>query len=156
MDVPSAKFLVEQLKVPFIKVGSSDHSNTPLLQYLAAETDTPLIVSTGMADLYQIKSTYDLLRRLRKGSTAKFGLLQCTSAYPTQPEDVNLAVIDSYRDLFPDAVIGYSGEYAREAGTVRGRQKRNQSRACHRPMTLFVACSFFHAGHEIGYVPTLG
>lgn len=38
-----------------------------------------------------------------------FALLQCTSAYPTPVEDVNLNVIRLYQKRFPEIVIGYSG-----------------------------------------------
>ena len=38
-----------------------------------------------------------------------FVLLQCTSAYPTEPKDVHLSVLDEYRHHFPDIHIGYSG-----------------------------------------------
>ena len=45
----------------------------------------------------------------------KFALLQCTSAYPVTPESVNLAVIQAYKENFPDVVVGYSGH---ETGTT--------------------------------------
>ena len=38
-----------------------------------------------------------------------FTFLQCTSAYPVGPENVNLSVIQSFQEMFPDIPIGYSG-----------------------------------------------
>ena len=38
-----------------------------------------------------------------------FVILQCTSAYPTECKDVNLKVLDQYKDYFPDICLGYSG-----------------------------------------------
>ena len=35
--------------------------------------------------------------------------MQCTSAYPTECKDVNLRVLDQYKDYFPDICLGYSG-----------------------------------------------
>ena len=36
-------------------------------------------------------------------------ILQCTSAYPTPVDQVNLRVMQTYRDLFPANAVGYSG-----------------------------------------------
>ena len=45
---------------------------------------------------------------------SNFTFLQCTSAYPVSAENTHLSVIQTYRQCFPDVVIGYSGH---EAGT---------------------------------------
>src|SRR5204862_5198215 len=37
--------------------------------------------------------------------------LQCTAAYPTDAEDLNLRVIATLRQEFPDATIGLSDHY---------------------------------------------
>lgn len=50
-----------------------------------------------------------------KGHHNNFALLHCVSSYPTLPSDVNLNVLKTYQDEFPDVVIGYSGH---EMGTV--------------------------------------
>ena len=34
--------------------------------------------------------------------------MQCTAAYPAQPENLNLSVITGFREQFPDVVIGLS------------------------------------------------
>ncbi len=52
-DFPSVDFLVE-LDVPAIKMASADLTNTPLLTY-AATTGKPLIVSTGGADMDEVR-----------------------------------------------------------------------------------------------------
>lgn len=38
-----------------------------------------------------------------------FALLHCVSAYPTPYEDINLNIVQLYKNEFPDIVIGYSG-----------------------------------------------
>ena len=35
-------------------------------------------------------------------------ILQCTAAYPCEPEEMNLNVINTFREKFPDKVIGLS------------------------------------------------
>ena len=62
--------------------------NNKLLRFLAeaGSSVTPLVVSTGMSDLAQVEATYKVLM----GNNKRFALLQCTSSYPTQAEDVNL------------------------------------------------------------------
>jgi len=103
MDETSAKFL-DKINVPFIKIGSGDVNNLRLLR-LVSSFGRPLVISTGMADMSWVKMIHKTVSEL----TDKFVLLQCTSSYPTNPDHVNLRVIESYRRHFPDIHIGYSG-----------------------------------------------
>ncbi|XP_054168731.1 sialic acid synthase-like [Oppia nitens] len=103
MDSQSLKFLA-QLDVPFIKIGSGDVDNYPMLE-LAANYNKPLFVSTGMHDLNVVKTAYNLISTIN----SQICLLHCVSTYPTPYCDINLKVITDYQHLFPDAVIGYSG-----------------------------------------------
>ncbi|XP_037093484.1 sialic acid synthase-like [Pollicipes pollicipes] len=109
MDPVSAEFL-HRLDVPFIKVGSGDANNLAMIGDIASR-GRPLVVSTGMQSLATVRRVYDLVLR----HTSQLALLQCTSAYPTPPQDVHLRVLEQYRRLFPRAVLGYSGH---EEGTV--------------------------------------
>ena len=59
----------------------------------------PLVISTGMSEMVTVERVYSLVRH-------PVGILQCTSAYPAPPDQVNLNVIDTYRRKFPNAVIG--------------------------------------------------
>ncbi|CAG2111879.1 unnamed protein product, partial [Medioppia subpectinata] len=108
MDEKSLQFLA-QMDVPFIKIGSGDVDNYPMLE-IAAKYDKPLFVSTGMHDLDVVKTVYNLITPINR----RLCLLHCVSAYPTPLEDINLRVISDYQELFPSAVIGYSGH---ELGT---------------------------------------
>ena len=40
---------------------------------------------------------------------SKICVLQCTSAYPTPVDEINLRVMQKYRDIFPENLVGYSG-----------------------------------------------
>ncbi|XP_077574577.1 N-acetylneuraminate-9-phosphate synthase-like [Stigmatopora nigra] len=103
MDEMAVEFLHE-LNVPFFKVGSGDTNNFP---YLAktAKKGRPMIVSSGMQSMETMRQVYKTV----KEHNPNFAILQCTSAYPLEAEDVNLRVIAEYQKEFPDIPIGYSG-----------------------------------------------
>lgn len=103
MDIASVDFL-HSINVPFIKVGSGD-VNHLALHDKAARTERPLVVSTGMSNMSWVRTVHENLTK----TTNKLVLMQCTSAYPTDPTDVNLRVLDTYRSEFPQTVLGYSG-----------------------------------------------
>jgi len=56
-----------------------------------------------------VREVYNFLLKDCQREPDTFALLQCTSAYPTRAEDANLSVIESFKQSFPSAVIGYSG-----------------------------------------------
>ncbi|XP_029353148.1 sialic acid synthase-like [Echeneis naucrates] len=87
-----------------MKVASCDANN---FHYLGetAKKGRPMVVSTGMQSMETIRQVY----RTVKEHNQTFTLLQCTSAYPLDPKDVNLRVITEYQREFPDIPIGYSG-----------------------------------------------
>lgn len=85
MDPKSVDFL-DQLNVPFIKIGSGDVNNYFVLEKLAKLKDRNAVISTGMADFHQVKIIYDLFKKHRGDEGNNFVLLQCTSSYPAQPQ----------------------------------------------------------------------
>uniref|UniRef100_M3ZAY2 N-acetylneuraminate synthase n=1 Tax=Nomascus leucogenys TaxID=61853 RepID=M3ZAY2_NOMLE len=95
---------LHELNVPFFKVGSGDTNNFPYLEK-TAKKGRPMVISSGMQSMDTMKQVYQIVKPLN----LNFCFLQCTSAYPLQPEDVNLRVILEYQKLFPDIPIGYSG-----------------------------------------------
>uniref|UniRef100_UPI0035902FA2 sialic acid synthase n=1 Tax=Myxine glutinosa TaxID=7769 RepID=UPI0035902FA2 len=109
MDEMAVEFL-DKLNVPFLKVGSGDTNNLPYLEH-TAKIGRPMVISSGMQTMDTMHKVYNLVKPLN----SKFCFLQCTSAYPLEPTDVNLRVIETYRREFPDIPVGYSGH---ETGTV--------------------------------------
>jgi sialic acid synthase len=93
------------LDLKFIKIGSGDTNNVPMMRYMANAGGLPLIVSTGMQTEDTIKKVYDILNN----SQVNFALLHCISSYPTPIEDTQLNYISRYQKLFPNIPIGYSG-----------------------------------------------
>jgi sialic acid synthase len=101
-DFASADFLAD-LDVPAYKIASGDLQNTPLLRYVAT-FGKPMFVSTGGASLEDVERAYDTVTAVNP----QICLLQCTASYPCDPQTMNLRVIQTYREFFPDAVAGLS------------------------------------------------
>lgn len=88
-----------------IKVGSDDFVNIPLIQRYAKEK-LPLLLSYGMATEKEIEQTIQNLREIE--TDIPICLLQCTSEYPTPPEDVNLLKLVSLQKKYPNVLFGFS------------------------------------------------
>jgi N-acetylneuraminate synthase/sialic acid synthase len=101
-DFPSADFL-ENIDMPAYKMASGDINNTPLLRYVAS-FGKPIIVSTGGASMEDVRRAYDTIMPIN----TNLCIMQCTSGYPPPYEELNLRVIETFREAFPDIVIGFS------------------------------------------------
>ena len=101
-DIPSADFLA-RLDVPAIKIASGDLRSLPLLRHVA-RIGKPVILSTGGGTMEDILRAYDAIMPINE----RLCILQCTAAYPAEPEELNLAVITTLRQRFPELVIGLS------------------------------------------------
>jgi sialic acid synthase len=102
-DVPSADFLAS-LDMPAYKIASGDLRNLPLLRHVAG-FGKPLIISTGGARMEDVERAYEMLKPLN----SQLCILQCTAGYPAKFEELDIGVIGTYRERFPDTVIGLSG-----------------------------------------------
>lgn len=102
-DEKSVDFL-HDLGIDFFKTASADLTNLGLLAHTAAK-GRPLIISTGMATMDEVRAAYEVVSPRAAG----LALMQCTSTYPAEFSEIDLPVIGTYRREFPGAVIGYSG-----------------------------------------------
>jgi N-acetylneuraminate synthase/sialic acid synthase len=102
-DFASADFLAA-LNTPAYKIASGDLRNLPLLKHVA-KLGKPMIVSTGGGTLDDVQRVYDTIMPINP----RLCLLQCTCGYPAEFAELDLRVITTYREKFPDIVIGYSG-----------------------------------------------
>ena len=107
-DTSSVDFL-EKFNVPAYKVASADMTNFPLLKYLCSK-NKPLIISSGMSEMYEIENTVNFL----KNQNADFILLHCNSTYPSPIDSLNLELIPTLSEKF-QIPIGYSGH---ESGLI--------------------------------------
>lgn len=99
-DIESAKFLISQ-KVKTIKVSSADLTDRFLHEYLS-KTDKNIIISTGMSNINEIKSTL----KIYKNNKSKISLLHCVSNYPSSYSSLNLDCLSSLKKL--NCKIGFS------------------------------------------------
>lgn len=104
-DFKSVDFLAE-LDVPCFKIASGDLKNIPLLKYVA-KIGKPMIVSTGCATMDDVRRAHDAIMSINP----QLALLQCTASYPCSPAELDLNVIKTYRQEFPEAIIGLSDHY---------------------------------------------
>jgi N-acetylneuraminate synthase len=127
-DVESLSFLVRDVGVRRVKIPSGEVTNAQLL-LAAGRSGLPLLLSTGMATMQEIEEALGVLafgladddrppsasafRRAFGGATSRSALasvvtvLQCTTAYPTPPEDVNLRAMDRLAETF-GLPVGFS------------------------------------------------
>ena len=99
-DEPSVDFL-EQFSPVCHKICSAALTNDNLIQRLNA-TGRPLILSTGMSTMGEIRHAVSLLDQDR------LLIAHCTSSYACRPEELNLNMIKTLRQEF-NCPIGYSG-----------------------------------------------
>jgi N-acetylneuraminate synthase/sialic acid synthase len=101
-DFESADFLAE-LDMPGYKFASADLVNTPLLRHVGA-FGKPMLLSTGGASIEDVDRAVEAVRPINE----EIAILQCTAAYPCETEDLNLQVITTLRERYPEFVIGLS------------------------------------------------
>jgi len=116
MSTPSDRDDVDFLKklgVAAFKVGSDDTVNYPFLSYIA-EKKQPLIVSTGLCTMEEVKEAVEMIR-----STGNKDLiiLQCTTSYPADVQYANLRAMVSMRDSL-NVLVGYSDHTIGTAAAV--------------------------------------
>ncbi|MDD5145722.1 MAG: N-acetylneuraminate synthase family protein [Candidatus Pacebacteria bacterium] len=87
---------------PAIKIASGDLTNLPFLEY-AAKKDLPIILSTGMGNLEEVKEAVKTILPVNE----KLILLHCTTNYPTPFNEVNLLAMKTMEKEF-SLPVGYS------------------------------------------------
>ena len=92
----------------FYKIGSGDLTAYPIIKEFCKK-GKPIIISTGLSNLDEIKKTVDFIQNqnLIYKDKNNLAVLQCTSSYPTSDEEVNLKVIQTLKEEIK-MTIGYS------------------------------------------------
>ena len=84
---------MESLNNPIYKIASFEITDTDLIKYIAIK-NKPVILSTGIATKDEIEDALRIIRGVNKNNII---LLQCTSSYPTPPEEANLLMIKDFK-----------------------------------------------------------
>ena len=94
-DCTSVDFL-EELGIQFYKIASFELVDIPLLTYIASK-NKPIIMSTGMGSLEEIKEAVEAIYQT---GNRQLALLKCSSAYPARSEEMNLRTIGDMKQQF--------------------------------------------------------
>jgi N,N'-diacetyllegionaminate synthase len=94
--------LLEKIGVKRYKIGSGELQNFLMLEKIA-KTGKPIILSSGMSDWTELEETIHFLKPFGND----LSLLQCTTAYPTQPEEWGLAMLSEMKTRF-NLPVGFS------------------------------------------------
>lgn len=100
-DEGAVAFL-EQFDLPVYKVASASLTDGKLLSAVLT-TGRPIMLSTGMSTMEEIRTTVDFVGRER------LLVAHSTSAYPCPIEALNLRMIGTLKEAFPGVPVGYSG-----------------------------------------------
>ena len=108
-DEASVDF-IERFQPPCYKIASASLTDDALLRR-HRRYGRPIILSTGMSTLEEIDHAIDVL------GTDDLIILHCTSTYPSQVEELNLAAIQTLRERY-GVPVGYSGHEVGLAPTL--------------------------------------
>jgi N-acetylneuraminate synthase len=102
---------IEQFNPSIYKIASASLTDTVLLKKMKA-TNKPIVLSTGMSTMEEVEEAVKIL------GTENLMIAQSTSTYPCVLNELNLKVIQTYKEKFPGVPIGYSGHETGLAPTL--------------------------------------
>ena len=94
--------LLEKIGVNYYKIGSGEVNNFLLLEKIA-RTGKHIILSSGMSSFEELDASAGFLRQKK----VQFSILQCTTAYPTDPREWGLNVISELKERY-QVPVGFS------------------------------------------------
>ncbi len=95
--------LLNKLNVPAFKLASMHLTELSFIEYVAKKK-RPIILSTGMSNINQIKKAIKILKKYLNN---RFILMQCTTNYPSRIEEANINVLNKFKNIFK-CHVGYS------------------------------------------------
>lgn len=98
---------LEEMEVTQYKIGSGEVNNFLILEKIA-QTGKPIMLSSGMSSYKELDRAVAFLQ----GRKVDFSILQCTTVYPTQPEQYGLNVIQELKKRY-NVPIGFSDHSAK-------------------------------------------
>ena len=103
---------LEEIGVKYYKIGSGEVSNLLLIEKIA-QTKKTLILSSGMSSFSELDTTVAFLQDKK----VDFSILQCTTSYPTQPQQYGFNVIQELKERY-HVSVGFSDHSAKIATNI--------------------------------------
>ena len=100
---------LEEIGIHSYKIGSGEVNNFLLLEKIA-QTGKPVIISSGMSSFEELDKTVEFLKHRK----VDFSILQCTTAYPTKPEQYGFYIISELKQRYK-VPVGFSDHSAKIA-----------------------------------------
>lgn len=111
-DKTSVDFL-ESIGIGFYKIASFELVDIPLIRYVASK-GKPMVISTGMGTLEEIR---EAVETVRAAGNDQIALLRCASAYPAISDNMNLAAMKELKNIF-HVPVGLSDHSMGSVGAV--------------------------------------
>jgi len=94
--------------IDIYKIGSGDIHNFEIIKKIVL-LNKPIILSTGLSNLYEIKKTLTFIKKINKNfiKSGKLAILHCNTAYPTPKEDSYLGTINYLKQKIK-IIVGFS------------------------------------------------
>lgn len=96
--------MLEKYGVDAFKIASSEITHIPLLQH-TARTGKTVIFSEGASNMAEVCEAVDAIKAV---GNDKIVLMHCTAEYPAKLADCNTNIIETYKRVFPDVIVGFS------------------------------------------------
>ena len=97
-------FLVDELKLDSIKINSSDINQIDFIKYIARK-DVNIQLDTGSSDLWEIEKA---VVAIEEENNENIIIHHCPSGYPARLESINLKMITTLKEMFPEYLIAFS------------------------------------------------
>ena len=98
-DLESSNFLKKICDI--LKISSGDNNYFELIKDVF-KSNKPIILSTGMTNMNDLKKTLKLINKIKNKNflNNKFSLLHCIASYPTSLNEANIETINTLKKLF--------------------------------------------------------
>ena len=102
-SIEAVNFLEKNFNPPLYKIASFEITDVKLIKEIA-KLNKLILISTGMANLNEIKQAISLIKRYH----SKIIIMHCVSGYPTPEEAANISFINKLREKFKGIPLGLS------------------------------------------------
>jgi len=95
--------MLDAMGIPVFKIGSGDVTWLEMVDYIARK-GKPIILATGASTMEEVENAVNTIKGAGNDDIV---LLQCVTNYPASFDNINLRVLETFREKF-DCLVGYS------------------------------------------------